>query len=285
MGWGKIVAAAVLWTASAAGAWGQERFLCTEPGTHRSQSKVLGGRSARPAEAPYQAAFKAGGGLCGGSFIQPGHVLTAAHCLFDEFGAQTPAHLIRVQHGSLELDGADRREIAVERVHIAPGYDPGGHEHDLAILELAENAPLWFDELAAPATPGLERSLTRTGTCAQASGFGESVSGGGAATKALQIVELPLVDQSLCAQAISATGGGLKAGMLCAGYAQGGRDTCRGDSGGALVASSPGGVVPWLQIGVVSWGVGACGRPGSYGVYTRVSAYVDWIRGVVQGGG
>lgn len=179
MGWGKIVAAAVLWTASAAGAWGQERFLCTEPGTHRSQSKVLGGRSARPAEAPYQAAFKAGGGLCGGSFIQPGHVLTAAHCLFDEFGAQTPAHLIRVQHGSLELDGADRREIAVARVHVAPGYDPGGHEHDLAILELAENAPLWFDELAAPATPGLERSLTRTGTCAQASGFGESVSGGG----------------------------------------------------------------------------------------------------------
>src|SRR6185295_15095412 len=59
--------------------------------------------------------------------------------------------------------------------------------------------------------------------------------------------------------------------MLCAGYAQGGKDACQGDSGGPIMLDSdPGTAEHWTLAGVVSSGAG-CARVGQLGIYTDLS--------------
>nr|XP_045364278.1 polyserase-2 [Camelus bactrianus] len=67
--------------------------------------------------------------------------------------------------------------------------------------------------------------------------------------------------------------------MLCAGYAEGHRDTCQGDSGGPLVCEEGG---RWFQAGITSFGFG-CGRRNRPGVFTAVAPYEAWIREQVMG--
>ena len=94
---------------------------------------------------------------------------------------------------------------------------------------------------------------------------------------------MPMVTQAKCSDAYSAisrvTIGDTKVGTLsllslqissshyrqvCAG--DGTRDTCNGDSGGAMLSSKLGGV--WAVVAVTSFGVD-CARPDFPGVYTR----------------
>lgn len=56
-----------------------------------------------------------------------------------------------------------------------------------------------------------------------------------------------------------------------------GKDSCNGDSGGPLAyRRNNGALEPWYQVGIVSFGTSRCGT-GSPGVYTRVTAFVNWI--------
>jgi secreted trypsin-like serine protease len=59
------------------------------------------------------------------------------------------------------------------------------------------------------------------------------------------------------------------------------RDSCNGDSGGPINAYDSRGCP--TQVGLVSWGYEDCGLPKTYGVYTRISYYADWLRQRVPG--
>jgi secreted trypsin-like serine protease len=66
--------------------------------------------------------------------------------------------------------------------------------------------------------------------------------------------------------------------MLCAGTTNGTQDSCFGDSGGPLVFYS-GDRNKLVQGGIVSWGpLDGCGLTSLYGVYVRLSEYLDWIK-------
>lgn len=67
--------------------------------------------------------------------------------------------------------------------------------------------------------------------------------------------------------------------QFCAGGERG-RDSCTGDSGGPVVkvhVDQRAGSVNWLCMGVISFGPDPCGMQGVPGVYTKVSAHINWI--------
>ncbi|GFR31329.1 serine proteinase stubble [Trichonephila clavata] len=66
--------------------------------------------------------------------------------------------------------------------------------------------------------------------------------------------------------------------FICAGYPNGGKDSCEGDSGGPMVLQEDDG--RWVLAGVISWGIG-CALPNQPGVYTRITKFAEWINQII----
>ena len=77
----------------------------------------------------------------------------------------------------------------------------------------------------------------------------------------IHTVDVTVVSRADCQKAYSDDGISVTDRMICAGDT--GKDSCQGDSGGAI---SVGGA----QVGIVSWGYG-CAEPGYPGVYTNIA--------------
>jgi secreted trypsin-like serine protease len=107
-------------------------------------------------------------------------------------------------------------------------------------------------------------------------GFGDTTDGNAVYPNNLLEVSVPKVSQQDCNDKNSYKGKIFESDMLCAGLKQGGKDSCRGDSGGPLII--PGASAEDdIQVGVVSFGRG-CALPNFPGVYARVSTYLTWIQ-------
>lgn len=88
-------------------------------------------------------------------------------------------------------------------------------------------------------------------------------------------VRVPIVQNDECGRVYQRVNRGVVNSQMCAGGIAG-QDSCRGDSGGALMGQAPA-ANNWMVVGVVSYGPSPCGTPGWPGVYTRVGSYVNWI--------
>merc|ERR1711971_1052166 len=112
------------------------------------------------------------------------------------------------------------------------------------------------------------------GSMATVTGWGTTSEGGLGLPNVLHKVTLPVVSDEDCNAAYGAAGYAVEDSMICAGLAEGGKDSCQGDSGGPFFSNES----PETRelLGVVSWGIG-CGRAGYPGVYTEVSYFVEWI--------
>lgn len=95
----------------------------------------------------------------------------------------------------------------------------------------------------------------------------------------LQKVKLTIIDNKQCQNWFRQAGRDMLIDdrLICAGFKNGGKDACHGDSGGPLLSKING---QFVVVGVVSTGIG-CARPLLPGLYSRVSSYMDWIESYV----
>lgn len=239
--------------------------------------RIVGGREAVSGDWPWMSAVLTSdsaslywGHYCGGTLIGAQWIITAAHCTYHYSSAPKSADEIQVAIGVHDLQADTAERMRVKKIIRHPQYEPTGDEYDFALLQLAEKTayepiPV-FSGLAAT---GISETLS--GEPATVIGWGSTTGTGASYPASLQQVEVLVVENSTCSAAYDP--GAIGQSMLCAGYADGGKDSCHGDSGGPLMVNLD---QQWVQAGIVSWGDG-CAVPGKYGVYARTSEFVDLI--------
>ncbi|MEJ1197616.1 MULTISPECIES: S1 family peptidase [unclassified Streptomyces] len=236
-----------------------------------ADSIVVGGFPVEVSDSPWTVALSSrdrfggtrAGQFCGGVAVGRTTVLTAAHCLGEEVLGSPPEQVrdLRVIAGRTDLLSDRGQEIPVRDVWVNPAHDDVSNAGDFAVLTLSGALPA--DSVIGMAAEGDPAYGPETGALVY--GWGDT-SGAGDYANGLRAARVRVLPDALCERAYPGSDDGryLADNMLCAGENVGGRDACQGDSGGPLVAQG-------RLIGLVSWGSG-CGRPGSPGVYTRVSA-------------
>ncbi|TMS20546.1 Transmembrane protease serine 9 [Larimichthys crocea] len=227
--------------------------------------RIVGGVTARRGEWPwigslqYQRLHR-----CGATLIHNKWLITAAHCFKSD---PSPTNWA-VSLGSVLRSGVGALVIPIQRVIIHPAFNGTSMDHDVALLEMMVPVPMSFT-IQSVCLPSPVHRFLKTAEC-YITGWG-SMREGGSLTNLLQKAAVNIIDDADCQQSY---GNVLTPSMMCAGYMEGGRDTCLGDSGGPLTCRHLSG--QWFIAGVTSWGHG-CGRIGYPGVYTRVTTIRKWI--------
>jgi hypothetical protein len=250
-----------------------------EPGDHfypfftgikAEPTKITGGMDADIADFPWQVYYESGNFLCGGSIISDTWVVTAAHCTRNSDGSSIPVSNMAIKVGTTTPRiSSDGMTYFVSEVIVHPQFDSRTLLNDIALLKIAgpinyTNAtPIKlispYDVASGAIDPGVMTWVT---------GWGLTNVTPEVLPANLQKVQLPIVSRSQA----STVWGTIPATDIMAGYLNGNKDACNGDSGGPMVVPV---FTGYKLAGIISWGSQSCD---TYGAYTSVSDLETWIR-------
>jgi len=210
---------------------------------------------------------------CGGTLIADDIVLSAAHC-----SDQTNQQVSIGAYEKNTANGGARGRFCDEWI-TDPNYatdDGAPNNSDFALCKL--NKPIDTSEWTTTLSVNTESAFPPDGEALIVMGLGWLNSDGDKPT-IVQDVTVPVINQELCKNPWGYMY--VEDTMLCAGfYETGGKDSCKGDSGGPIVqrkSNRDDGTIIDTLVGVVSFGV-PCAFRERPSVYGRVSSRFDWIR-------
>ncbi|XP_044797232.2 ovochymase-1 isoform X1 [Bubalus bubalis] len=231
------------------------------------EPRVVGGRAAAVMSWPWLVSLQhQGHHYCGGALIGRRWVLTAAHCNFStvtDYLVIGRSYLGNIRNSDL---------IPVKAVYIHPSFTQFPPNDDLSLLHLEK--PVELGEFVSTiCLPGKDDKINLLSKCLTA-GWGITEPHQDEFPKTVQQAKVPLISSISCR---SYWGLEIKNTNICGGAS--GSSSCMGDSGGPLQCGEGG---QYKLIGIVSWGSSNC-HPAAPTVFTRISAYTDWITSITGG--
>ncbi|CAM4948052.1 unnamed protein product [Rotaria socialis] len=232
--------------------------------------RILGGFEAVAHSWPWQVLYEQSG-TCGGTLIDENYVLTAAHCI----STKDPS-LITITAGIHnrdlgDVDESSRQKLQVAKIFVHPDWNADTVINDIALLRLAE--PANFNEYVQPAClPGPD---PKPDSEVVLIGWGAVETGGGT-HHVLKQTQVRVIEN--CEHFWTDIN---KEKQICVRDPSLNSVVCNGDSGGPLLQEHSG---QWVVDGVTSFGERECEMVNHNmpNVYTRVSAYLPWINGIMD---
>ncbi|XP_053311220.1 coagulation factor VII [Spea bombifrons] len=237
----------------------------------RKFGRIVGGEHCPKGECPWQAAlFHGKTFICGGTLVAPNWIVTAAHCV--KSAIMKKLIVVLGEHKLSEAEGTEQeRNISQIIVHENYIGKSSNYDNDIALLKM-DHPVNYTDYVVSLCLPERRFAVQELMSIrySTVTGWGRLLEGG-VTPDILHKVQLPRVKTQDC---IQQTNINITRNMFCAGFTDGSKDACKGDSGGPHATKYKD---TFFLTGIVSWGLG-CASKDKYGVYTRVSMYIDWLQ-------